>query len=384
MKRKFKMREFDSNHNTETKIGILGAFERYNFGDALFSEISACYIEQPLYFSPLGGNLSNLGGPISYSTASISDELSGLIIAGGEVISANWFGVWASIHSSDYEKNLRILSHIVPKGIQNKIGHLMGNNSWVTPYMIPKKLINLPYAYISVGGLIKDIKTKSEFLATSYSLQNARYLSVRDLQSQVQLKRIGIASILAPDSAAVMAHQLKKIEKNQNEEYVLIQCSLRWILNHQNRKMLAGFLLKIRSNGLKSRFICAGNTAMHSDLKAYRILKKYCEFLELIEDNSVANFKKSMANAKVFIGTSLHGHILATAFCVPSVKLKGIAKLERYVSTWSPRIISLESPDEDQNSLIGNIFRSQQSIKEESEYLSYLAKANWEKALNSI
>jgi len=370
--------------STSKKYGVLGAFDRYNLGDALFSEIAATFIKDPIYYSPLGGDLQNLGGPVSFQTKSVTTDIEGLFIAGGEVISASWFGAWASIHSSKTENLVKIYSRILPTKPLNNIVQVRAKSSWTSPYMLPKHLQSLSSAYISVGGLIEDILVKSEFNSTVKSLQAASYVSVRDLESHLQLKKYGIENFLAPDSVSILASRVNSIRRANRSEYILVQCSLAWIKEKKNFNLIADFLTYIEKVGIKCKFICAGNTAIHSNMAAYNILKKNIPHLELIEESSIDSFKAAMANTKVFIGTSLHGHIVATASCVPSIKLRGIPKLDRYLNTWSTRIMSLESSRQDFNHLLRNTIKSENLIEEESKYLSSLATANYYRAIKAI
>jgi hypothetical protein len=85
----------------------------------------------------------------------------------------------------------------------------------------------------------------------------------------------------------------------------------------------------------------AGAAPWHDDLEPYgRLIRRLAVPARIFESLHIWDICGLIAGARRFVGTSLHGRIVADAFAVPAVSLEqapGAArKLRAWLDTWQP------------------------------------------------
>jgi len=93
----------------------------------------------------------------------------------------------------------------------------------------------------------------------------------------------------------------------------------------------------VKETNLPIILLPMGRAALHEDQKALRMIKSRGKIpCYITSKNSIYDIMLLIANAKIFIGTSLHGIITAMSFGIPYLSIgPHIGKVKRYLQTWS-------------------------------------------------
>lgn len=341
------------------KVLIIGAFDRYNYGDLLFPLV----IERQLntygldfkfeYFGLVESDLSSVGGlPTKglkefYQKCSDPTSPVHVIIAGGEALGVTWNSLYAALNPLFQQINKR---HV-------KVNKLLDLNGWTKKIL--KGKTTLPFVFdksdfagvqsvtlnsLGGSGLSSATFTKYEFFKEK--LQNADYFAVRDQLTVDNLKKIGISADLCPDSAILMSEfypldflkerittEVKEyVEKNAGT-YVYAQINKKTTRGHE--QTITDGLGEIYEKGKTEICLCPiGKALDHDDHEA---LQKIGSLLKspytYFDADNIWDIMYLIANAKCYVGTSLHGAITALSYAVPHVGLK-VEKLGAYLETW--------------------------------------------------
>lgn len=342
-----------------TKVLIIGAFDRYNYGDLLFPLV----IERQLssfgedfqfeYFGLVESDLSSVGGlPTKglqkfYKACSDPNDPVHVIIAGGEALGVTWNSLYAALNPLFQRINKR---HV-------KVNRVLDLNAWTKKIL--KGKTTLPFVFdksdfagvqsvtlnsLGGSGLGKALFEKYDFLKEK--LQNADYFAVRDQLTVDNLKENGLSADLFPDSAILMSefYPLNFLHKNVTQEvagyvaehsgkYVFAQINKKTTRGHE--QTIASGLDQIYQSGNTEICLCPiGKALDHDDHEALQeigtLLKSPYTYFDA---DNIWDIMYLIANAKCFVGTSLHGAITALSYAVPHVGLK-VEKLGAYLATW--------------------------------------------------
>lgn len=341
------------------KILIIGAFDRYNYGDLLFPLIIEKQLNtygkdfQYQYFGLVDSDLSKEGGRPTqgltafYEQLSDPDEKASVIIAGGEALGVTWNSLYAAL-SAPFQKVNR--HHVkLSKFINlNRVAKKLLKGKTTLPFVfdqsdfpgLKKVLLNS----LGGSGLSKTFFKRYPFLQSK--LQGADYLAVRDGLTIENLRQNGVEAHLFPDSAILMSEfypvdQLQKSVTPAVAEYVE-RYSGRYVFFQINKKttvgkeeLLAGELNKIYEHDKTEICLCPiGKALNHDDDEALKALqsKLPCPSTYFDAEN-IWDIMYLIANAKAYIGTSLHGAITSMSYAVPHVGLV-VEKLDAYLETW--------------------------------------------------
>lgn len=344
-------------------INIIGAFDRYNYGDLLFPIIieeylkkynpSICNEYELEYYGLIKSNLSNVGGKETknlselYNKDIVNDSL--VIVSGGEVIGSQNTNLYLHLcktYPEFYVKN------IIIKGIRKLFGREILNIFFRKkfdlksdyPWIIEPSHFNnnVHIVYNTVGGRIP--KNKFDYLQDQIS--KALYISVRenDVRDNIALSK----TRLYPDSATAMSvffplnileqrvsEQTRNFVKN-NPNYICIQTSLN--IYKKNKDEFITQIKKIHStsNQAKIALLPLGYASNHDDYVALKKIKKQIpNLVELIDGNTIYDMMYIIGSSVFFAGTSLHGNITAMSYGVPHIGLSmDRPKLQSYLSTW--------------------------------------------------
>lgn len=336
-------------------IIIFGPFDRFNYGDLLFPymiEYSFNTKFPEVYsfhkFSLAASDLRKQGGVKSgnYREMLNAIERNGteaVIIAGGQCLSSKWDNLYSYI-SKPYNtfRELPFMKKLLSRLPYAKF--IMGGYSEF-PFVIDRNQFETQFKiiYNAVGG------------ASSNAIINARlkksdYVAVREKHSLEILKQNDVTSALVPDSAIIMS-DVYPIDSLQNhpqirpdiksylskkDKYVFIQVSKYKHLDslEEIRKQLE---ILNSENGLNILLCPIGTAGGHEDhiplLEIYNKLQVKNKYF--VENPNVLEIMSLIANASLYVGTSLHGIITSMSFGVPYVGInKSQVKLQAYVETW--------------------------------------------------
>lgn len=342
-----------------TKVLIIGAFDRYNYGDLLFPLV----IERQLssygedfefeYFGLIESDLSSVGGlPTKsikefYKQCNDPDSPVHVIIAGGEALGVTWNSLYAALNPLFQRINKR---HV-------KVNKVLDLNAWTKKIL--KGKTTLPFVFdkndfagvqsvilnsLGGSGLGTSVFEKYDFLKDK--LLNADYFAVRDQLTVANLLENGVKSDLFPDSAILMSafYPLDFLRARITKEvadyvvenagkYVFAQINKKTTRGHE--QIIASGLDEIYQNDKTEICLCPiGKALDHDDHEALQDLGQLMSSPHTYFDaENIWDIMYLLANAKCYVGTSLHGAITAMSFAVPHVGLK-VEKLGAYLATW--------------------------------------------------
>ncbi|MBS5950349.1 MAG: polysaccharide pyruvyl transferase family protein, partial [Clostridium sp.] len=217
-------------------IKIVGAFDRYNYGDLLFPIVIEKYIEtyrpdilrdyKIEFYGLVESDLAYVGGKTTKALKDIYDcdyeANSIIIVAGGDVIPSRIGNLDIDLSSSNmnmiFKKILRKILSI--KKFEELSMKKFGINN-VFPWIIDREKFkkNIFIAYNAVGSSTLDtLKDKAEISYIKKSLSKSNYISTRDSKSLNNIK--DLSPKLYPDSATIMSYffTLEYLEERIREE----------------------------------------------------------------------------------------------------------------------------------------------------------------------
>lgn len=338
---------------------IIGAFDRYNYGDLLFPLIIAKQLEtyqEDFHFRFFGlvkSDLSEVGGlptedlKAFYQACNDPKARHHIIVAGGEALGVTWHSLLAAL-SKNYQKIHRY---------RYRLSRFLDLNGWAKVYLkgkttLPFVFTKRDFAHVqsvllnSLGGsgIKEEFFGKYPFAKTK--LKEVDYLAVRDQVTVQNMKEAGVTAQLFPDSAVLMSEfypveELQGMVSPEVERYVSEYAGnyVFFQINRKNtlgkEKLIAAELDKIQQNLQVEICLCPiGKALDHDDHIALAEVRKYLESPHCYFDaNSIWDIMYLIANSKAYIGTSLHGAITSMSFAVPHVGLK-VEKLHAYLGTW--------------------------------------------------
>ncbi len=351
------------------KIFVVGAFDRYNYGDLLFPvvvrELLSQYIKEnecKLYFSsPKGEDYREIGSVSSISYKEMfqlieDDDI--VIVAGGAILDAQWYETFLFLSSKSKAIFIKIMKKLLP----SKLFKIILDAPSRYPYVLDLDDFqkNVKVLYNAVGGTTIQRLSNEKQNTLFKILSNANYISVRDnltLESfekrDIKINEMPVKCV--PDSVAILSdiYPLKKLQKNitvsvekwlqkYSGNYFCIQIGVHYL---DNQEKIIAEQLKIISeeHQIPIVFLPIGTAIGHEDHIALKkisdIVDSNVEYFFLNEIN-IYNTIALIAEAKVFAGTSLHGAITSMSYDVPHFAFsKKVKKLDNYIKTWDSPLI---------------------------------------------
>lgn len=341
------------------KILIIGAFDRYNYGDLLFPLI----IEKQLntygkdfkyeFFGIIKSDLSKEGGKPTkdlqafYEECNHPDQKVSIIVAGGEALGVTWNSLLAAL-SSPFQKihkhHIRINKVLDLNIVAKKL--LKGKTT--LPFVFDKTDFQSVQSVIlnSLGGSGISSGLFDRYAFMKPKLQRADYLAVRDLVTLNNLQQNGVQAHLFPDSAILMSefYPTETLEKRVTQEvldyvranrgnYVFFQINKKTTVGKE--ALIAKELDLIYHESKTGICLCPiGKALNHDDHQALQAVKdKLNSPSTYFDADNVWDIMYLIASSKAYIGTSLHGAITSMSYSVPHVGLI-VEKLDAYLHTW--------------------------------------------------
>lgn len=339
-------------------VFLLGATDRFNFGDLLYPIILENIIKKIDTNNQI--NIKNSGivksdfsaqGAIpTISVRSVYKECEKIdhpifiLIVGGEVVGSRWGRIVSFIDKDfkkTYDQNKKILRHfeyiindiIAKKNVGGK-GDL--------PFQISKKYLKniTGVIYNSVGG-IRNFKLLPYKRKIVRSLQESVYCSFRDKGTFNLFKPHVRQSLLVPDTAILVSEIFpkKKLSKDylNFKNYVFFQISKREA-DYWGITFIISKIKKLITGG-HNVVLCPIGTALgHEDhiplMAIYNQLHSCHASINFIKNPKIVQIISLIANAELYIGSSLHGIITSMSYSVPYLSLRNNSKITSYLETW--------------------------------------------------
>ncbi len=345
-------------------LAVLGAFDRFNYGDLLFpliveqvarSQSSAFRLE---YYATLASDLRRLGGkatrPLRHllRRGTLTDG-SAVLVAGGEVLDADWVGTLDNVLPPPL---VRLLSQVHGRcGTRsaNALGRALFGPRLAHPWILAPDdfRAEVRVAYNCVGGSSLSRLPQREQGRILAKLSRAAYLSVRDqaTQSVLEERLLETPVHLAPDCAVLMSryYPLSELERLASpaahrllaahpDGYFCFQINK----NHgtgQAAQAAAQLEAIFQRHQLPALLLPIGRARNHEDqlplAEIHAALHTPASFAE--GELTVHDIMLLIARARAFAGTSLHGNLTALAYAVPHLGLtRRVPKLESFLRTW--------------------------------------------------
>jgi len=344
---------------TENHIFIIGAFDRFNYGDLLFPLVIDAQLAtygQPFhtrYFGVIESDLSAFGGRPTddikafYQACRESTGHTSIIVAGGEAVAVTWSSLLLAL-SRSFKRTHRFHHHLNRWMDLNKFAKRRLHGETELPFVftasdftgIDRVIFN------SLGGSEIDPAIFDRYSELRDKLRGVDYFAVRDQATQQHLAKQGIQTHLYPDSAILMSNfypsallaervspEIAGYVAENRHRYVFFQVKN----NHAkaNEQRIAKQLDAISAQtGLQICLCPIGKALNHDDhLALKRIAPLLARPARLVDKVTIWDIMYLIANARVYVGTSLHGAITAMSYAVPYVGVV-VPKLHSYLKTW--------------------------------------------------
>ena len=347
-----------SQRETHTVPTILfGAFDRHNFGDLLFPHIVAALLERDdLVFAGLAErDLRAFGGhevhALAHLAAQYGNRKVNIVHAGGELLACN---AWEAAVM------LQPPGHVGYPAFQTAEGEAWARQTLgvtsLAPYTVPHEL--LPKAasiiYNAVGGMDLDKREPALRQEVLARLRTADAVGVRDRLTQALLRANGIDARLLPDCAVMVAElfgarirahaqggNVARVQRAFPQGYVAVQFSADFGEEGTLAAVAAQLDRVAASSGLGIVFFRAGAAPWHDDLSCYRHVAARMQTPScIVESLGLWDICAAIAGSRAYLGSSLHGRILAMAFALPRLNLRhpshpvGATKPSAFADTW--------------------------------------------------
>ena len=347
----------------KNSVFLLGAGDRFNYGDLLFPLVVSNYLrrgnDDDIVFYNYGlvkSDLSRYGAlptkPIKvlYSDVVKSTEKNAICIVGGEVLGPSWLDLYACI--SPLFHKLTKNSYLNKFVNLNSIAQTWLGGRTDNAYIFNKEVLdnNAKIILNSVGGIFLPYLNGYRMPVLIRQLQDADFLSVRDLFTYDKMISLGVSNChLVPDSAILMSELymndfLKnnfsknnriQIQKLSGEGYLFFQVNK--VMGERHLSQIINVLTDISNSYNLKIVLCPIGTALsHED---HIPLKQISTRLKVpnvfINEVNIWEIMYLISNSKIFIGTSLHGIITAMSYMVPYIGVfKENRKIDEYLKTW--------------------------------------------------
>lgn len=335
---------------------LFGAFDRHNFGDLLFPHLLAALLPgRALRFAGLAErDLRQWGGHKVEALARLAGEFAGqpvdLLHVGGELLTCSaWEAAVMLLPADQLQATVARLDG-QPAQRLAWARDMLGVPA-LAPYVVGHELF--PQARLlfnALGGMDldgRDAALRAEVLG---KLRAASDLSVRDLRSQALLQAAGIAARLLPDPAVLVQAlfgarigrhatlgEVARIRQAFPHGYLAVQFSADFADDATLAAIAAQLDRAAQAHGLGVALFRAGAAPWHDDLECYRrtaarMRAPTC----IVASLNIWDICALIAGSRGFLGSSLHGRIVAMAYALPRLNLHHTrsGKAAAYAATW--------------------------------------------------
>ncbi len=328
-------------------IAVVGAFDRYNYGDLIFPRIIESWVAQNIpgleieYYSTAAKDMTHLGGVRSRALTDLPNEKpAAIILAGGQILNATWASMQLNLVPAAQYRYRRLMYRLMGPSLSDTLARASLGGQTAFPWVIPPASVGgVPVAYNAVGATTFSRWSISRRRKLAQDLSTATHLTVRDPETRRQLTDLGLGPVeMSPDSAVLASSLLEVANKAQVNGRTLEDGS--YICFQVGRGYSAGRVQTIaqqleeiaRDTGMDVVLLPIGTAAGHEDheplSRIHNRLVGRGVNVTLEEAPTVASTLSIISKSKLFVGTSLHGCLTAFSFGLPSV---GYARIPKQV-----------------------------------------------------
>lgn len=394
--------------SSNNKVHLLGAFDRFNYGDLLFPIIFRNELNhwnkttESAIFALIESDLAEYGAMPTQPLRSLYKKeniKSGdtVIFAGGGTVGVDWSYMYSNLLGQTGNAFLHYCSRVFGPEIVDKASRFRFGGKSVFPWLAsPEEFpVAIKIAYNAIGGSEFEHLSPQVQQQKLQILRQATYLSVRDARTRDLFSPVEdqVSVELAPDSAVLMSEQypistLRKLstpgmlQQIDGKNYLCFQCNLDYKRAHEN-EIIRSLEEIYEAYGLQAILLPIGRYAGLDDHIAMRELRQKIRTpCETISDQaSIFEIMLAVASSKVFVGTSLHGNVTAQSFAVPHLGLSDRpCKVDYYLNTWDLPEQSQCVPIENIAKMVGSVLSvSDMKRQEKRAELISLSHSNFKK-----
>ncbi|CAJ96272.1 Polysaccharide pyruvyl transferase family protein WcaK (colanic acid biosynthesis) [Cupriavidus necator] len=341
---------------------LFGAFDRHNFGDLLLPHVMRSLIgpANPFYGGLAERNLRIHGGhrvhTLARLAASVGDSAVDVIHVGGETLTCSLWEAAVMLQPPGQARAVVAMLDARPHERTVWAQAQLGIRDLV-PYLLPAGIFaNVRRVIVhAVGGIELGSVEPAMRAEVVAKLGAATSVGVRDHQTRAMLAENGIACRLEPDPAVLVAElfgpcirrrarqgECARIVSGFSGGYLAVQFSADFG-DDDTLSQLAAQLERIaRARALGMVLFRAGAAPWHDDLACYQRLAARLRGtpVVLFESLNLWDICALIAHSQGFVGSSLHGGIVAGAFFLPRLGLlrpaqpPGTSKQVAFAAAW--------------------------------------------------
>ncbi|NMF97397.1 polysaccharide pyruvyl transferase family protein [Aromatoleum toluolicum] len=339
------------------RLILFGAFDRHNFGDLLLARCAAAGARTDIVFTGLAArDLRKFGGfhtlALADAIAAFGSEDADFVHVGGELLTTTAWEAAVMLQSPSDTARIVALHDRSPDARTAWARSVLGTTRRI-PYIVAQDDLPTRWRthFRAVGGVAFDTLPGAERNEILRALRTATTLSVRDRTTFDALRHAGVDTDLLPDPAAATPALFGATigQRGQGGEiaalrsrmrsWAAVQLAAEWGDDATLDRVAGSLLATSAASGTGIVLYRAGLAPWHDDLDTLRRLADRLGAqrpVAILESAHVLDIFALLAEACAYVGTSLHGWIVAHAFKVPARCLvRGPAdKAARYTDTW--------------------------------------------------
>jgi len=346
------------------QIRLLCSCDRYNYGDLLFpivtrAALTSLFGSNDRYdFAQYGlarSDLSVYGALPSRSIRDLySDAKDGdvVLLAGGENLAQTWFAMHLTLLGTEAAERWRRYPMWLSGALVERLSRWRYRGRQEFPYILSTDQFasGVRVMYNSMGGWpLRSYPARSQ-RAIAGSLGKASFISVRDLESASMLRQLepSLRIHTAPDCvflaadllprdklAALISPEVRELLQG-TPEYLCFQCNPPY--GQANRNELKQQLLALSvQSGLSILLTPIGRIySFEDDVFLASLGAEMGDRVRVLPGSAtVYDILYTLASARLFCGTSLHGVVTAMTYGVPFVPLQTAdPKLRNNLESW--------------------------------------------------
>lgn len=342
------------------KIALIGAFDRYNYGDLLMPIVVEAFLEK--YYGNLkfeyvycAQKQKQMGYAGGVDTIEMNDLYNGnqnvdaIIIVGGEVLSANYYEMYMNVQDNKMKiLGFKIL-HRTLKKTTNKICRSLLDGKTCKPWIVDSKICN-KIIYNTIGGNVfyDNVISDNDQKELKKNFENSSYIAIRDNKSlESNRNLLPSHTKFYPDSVLIMSKLFSeediedkmthafKYEMKKYTNYFVLQVNKSIGMDLIDKLASEIDMLKEKLN-IDCVLIPIGYAQGHEDQIPLTLIASKCKSNPYIpEFNNIYDTIYAIKNSKMYIGSSLHGAITAISYSVQhSALTEKSRKLITFLETW--------------------------------------------------
>ena len=317
-------------------VVLFGAFDRHNFGDMLFAHVAARLLaDRSVRFAGLAArDLRAQGGHRVEVLRQLHERAVDLLHVGGEILACDAWEAAVMLQSPDDAQRLIASQQHDRFGWAQRV---LGTRE-LAPYVVSKH--ELPHAsrvlFNAVGGVSLDVRNAALRDDVLAKLARADDISVRDLHTQALLAKSGIDARLAPDCAVLVAELFgDTIREHANTQliaaireaapngYLAVQFSADFGDDATLAQIAAQLDRAADAHRLGVVLFRAGAAPWHDDLSCLErtAARMHAPCVQVLHSLNIWDICALIAHSRGYLGSSLHGRIVAMAYALPRINL---------------------------------------------------------------